>query len=308
MQNFGMNGKIYTKLLGNVTCLDDCHALQHDIDALINWSHIWGMDFNPKKYCVMSFSKAKHKIIYNYSMKGKKLNRQFQFVDLEITVCDSMRWDTHINTMVTKAYRRLRMVKRCVGHSVSSNTKLMCYRSLVRPLLESGSTVCTVNNKNLLLKIKGVQRRATKYICSDYNTNYDVRLKVCDLLPLYLRREYLDMVLVYNHTHHLVDMNIELVFAGENVYLTRGNVDNLSLVSRRILNNNHANFFTQRIVSTWNKIPYNIISLELSDTLKNRRFKKELKIWMVKDIFGRFNVDNTCMWLIAFNCNGCKVI
>ena len=63
---------------------------------------------------------------------------------------------------------------------------------MVRSKLEVGVPVWSSHRKENWIKIKGVRRRATKFILQS-DIGYKDRLSACGLMPLSLRREMLDL-------------------------------------------------------------------------------------------------------------------
>ena len=86
--------------------------------------------------------------------------------------------------------------------------KKLCYTSLVRPLLEYGTLVWNNYNKNNMIQIEAIQRRVTKFILNDFTLDYKSRLQKCDLLPLSLRRDFLDIMFTFNCLNDKVDFDI----------------------------------------------------------------------------------------------------
>ena len=68
---------------------------------------------------------------------------------------------------------------------------------MVRPLLEYATQVWSCNAINNLKLVEQVQRRATRYIMSDYHSSYEARLASLKLLPLSYRREILDLTMLF---------------------------------------------------------------------------------------------------------------
>jgi hypothetical protein len=296
-----------SKLVRKINTILDCMALQNSINELSHWAKTWGLRFNPMKCSIMSFvSGTPHKILYNYNMENVTLSRTGSFVDLGVTVCDNLKWDLHIDNITSKANKRLGLVKRCIGNDCSLQVKLTCYTSLVRPLLESCSCVWACTTKKLLTKIETVQRRASKFITNNYNMDYDLRLSLCNLLPLSLRRDYLDLVFLYNYIHDLVDVNISVAFVTQN-RVTRNVDDDLRIVCNRLKHLFCEKLFINRVARTWNKLPYDIRCLELTESGLNTTFKKDLKLWLTKFFHESFNVYDNCSWHIYCGCTLCRL-
>ena len=87
---------------------------------------------------------------------------------------------SHINNVTCKAMRSLNFIKRNL-HKCTSNTKSLAYTSLVRPTLEYASSVWDpFQNKNILA-IEMIQRRAARWVKSDYNWTSSVTAMLHDL-------------------------------------------------------------------------------------------------------------------------------
>jgi hypothetical protein len=291
---------------------DDCEVLQGALNTLVQWSTKWGMQFNNKKCEVMSFKLSKHKTIYNYCIDNHVLKRSSQFTDLGVIVSDDMSCRAHIDNCINKANKRLGLVKRCIGYNCSVKTKLLSYTALVRPLLEYNTVTWFPDNRKYVSRLESVQRRATKFILSDYKISYKDRLNACNLLPLSLRRQYLDGVFVYNSLNNINAININkfLEFLGGYRPATRLLLaqDDLMFSPIRANHDIFNKYFTRRIVALWNNIPYNIRSLDLTVNDNNTPFKRELKSWLWKYFTKNFNSDNICTWIVACNCNVCRLV
>jgi hypothetical protein len=293
-----------SKLGSTINNVNDCINMQAKLDLFVNWGNCWGMNFNPKKCCVMTFTNNKSPVNFTYSINGSDLTKVDEFNDLGVIVSSKLTWDTHINNCVTKANKRLGLIKRCVGYEVSNKAKLLCYKSLVRPLLEYGTMLWSCNSRKTLIRLESVQRRASKYILNNFISEYDVRLNACELLPLTLRRDFLDCLFLYNNLHGLVDSNIlNLVSFNQN----RGrNNDDLMLNHKRVHLETCRNFYINRITNLWNSVPYELRSIELTESGYNTSFKNNLKAWFIDYFRNNFRVEDVCTWVVCCTCHRCR--
>jgi hypothetical protein len=296
-----------SKLYNIIRDVDDCIKLQHDLDKLTKWCSIWGLTFNAGKCKIMSFTPSKKKLMYNYKINDAVLERVNMFNDLGVWVQENLKRDKHVTESVKKANMRLGLVKRNLDSNTSTEVKQLCYKSLVRPILEYGSTIWSDNSKKQLKLIEGVQRRATTYIVNDSNISYNDRLLVCGLLPLSYRREYLDAIFMYNNIHglNICNMSCFVKFNTSNVN-TRSAIDDLCIQSNRMYSRNYELFYVNRIRYIWNSIPYYIRSEDLTDTGKNTCFKTNVKKHFTTMLLNEFDVSNSCSWITHCICARCN--
>ena len=184
----------------------------------------------------------------------------------------------------------------------------MCYTSPVRPILEFNSIIWSGCSRNSLIEIEAVQRRATKFILN-YNGDipYNIRVTQLDLLPLSMRRDFLDLTFMYNCFNDLVDFNIEnYVTFIPIVNRLRNLNDPLTLLVNHVRLQSYDNFYVNRIIHTWNQVPLEIRMVELTNSGTNASFKRDLKNWLSSECMKVYNVNNPCTWKVKCICNICK--
>jgi hypothetical protein len=294
-----------TKLGMGIDGLDSCNILQGELDNLFKWSSDWGMMFNPSKCVYMSFCYSNPKINYTYKISNTPIDRVFSFNDLGVLVTHKLKWDEHINSCIKKANRRLGLVKRTVGYTCSSPVKLLCYTTLVRPLIEYSSQVWSCNVKKLIVNLESVQRRATKFILNDFSSPYFDRLNSLKLLPLALRREYLDLVYFFNCTHNLIDINMTILPTFIPTHRTRTGMDPLLLSNKLVKHTIYDKYYSCRISKLWNALPLYIRELETTPMGYNTSFKRELKLHLFNIFNAQFDDSNVCTWSLKCQCFNC---
>jgi hypothetical protein len=297
------------KIGHTINNLNDGIKLQTGLNNLVKWCSTWGMLFNCTKCVFMSFSKSKNCINCSYNLNGVCLEKVKTFTDLGVIINDKLTCDDHVNQCIKNANRRLGLIKRTTGYSCNTGVKLLCYTSLVRPLLEFSSQVWNCNNKkSLMSRVESVQRRASKYILCDFDSDYLSRLTKLNLLPLSLRRDFLDIIFLFNCQNDLIDINQEHIptFVINNNPRTRQDHDDLLLEPKATRYNLYACFYQNRVVNIWNCIPYDIRNIELTARGYNTYFKKEFKTWIYNFFLRNFDQNNTCTWSISCLCTKCK--
>ena len=97
-----------------------------------------------------------------------------------------LSWDKHYKTITSRAYKLLGLIRRTLSSCHSTTTMTRLYVSLVRSQLFYCTQVWRPHLMRDILNIERVQRRATKYILSDYTSSYKTRLILLNLPLMYL--------------------------------------------------------------------------------------------------------------------------
>ena len=178
------------KILSRQSCIE----LQSDIDSMYKWSQLWQMDFNVIKCYIISFTRSKNPILFDYTMNGVPLQRIDEIRDLAVIITSSLSWNNHIDNIISKAARISGLIKRTLGWHASSQTKYIMYCSLVRPLLEYCTVVWSGTSRKNIKNIEKIQRSMTRYVFNYAEVDYKDRLLMTNILPLSMRHEYTDIV------------------------------------------------------------------------------------------------------------------
>ena len=126
-----------TKAYKCISSLADCQVLQKDLDSLAKWSNKWLVQFNESKCVVLRIRKA---IDFTYQLNSVILQEVDDDKDLGVYMPKSLHPRHHIKTIVSSAFQRLGLVKRCFSNHSPVNMSTS-YKSIIRPVFEYGSTV-----------------------------------------------------------------------------------------------------------------------------------------------------------------------
>ena len=140
-------------------------------------------------------TRKKNPLTYNYHLNQVQLER----VTNEKDVTRTLSWDQHVHTIVSKANRLLRLLKRTCPLLTDLSVRRTLYLALVKSQLAYATQVWSSSQISLKTEIERVQRRATRWILQTRvgEMSYKDRLLALNLLPLTFDRELKDMVFFY---------------------------------------------------------------------------------------------------------------
>ena len=149
--------------------IEDTVKLQKDIDRLGSWARKWGMIFQPVECYMMQLTKTlTNKIQASYTIEGTVLENVESIKYLGVTITNDLKWNTHIINICTKAnVRTLGFLRRNV-YSCPKDVKEAAYKTMVRPILEYGSSVWDPDTQGLQDEFEKVQNRAARSITRNY--------------------------------------------------------------------------------------------------------------------------------------------
>jgi hypothetical protein len=255
-----------TKIYGDVTHAEGRDKIQHDLDVAMMWSERWLMQFNVDKCKALhaGHSPVQHK----YVMGGMELSSVDEEKDLGIVIHKSLSSSRQCAEAAKKANRVVGQIKR----TVSFRTKdiiIPLYKSLVRPHLEYCIQAWRPFLKKDITTLEKVQRRATKLVEELKSLSYEERLVACDLQYLEERRNRGDLIEVHKLVTGSDKIPPSKFFTPlETTHSQRGH--NKKFFKHRSRLEIRRNFFSQRVVNTWNALPQLVVDATSTDNFKNR--------------------------------------
>ena len=212
------------------------------------------MNFNTSKCKVMHVGTTNLKIQYN--MSGHMLGTTETERDIGVLVSANMKPARQCQKAAQTAGSVLGQISRAF-HYRDRKTFVKLYKQYVRPHLEFAVTAWspwTVADKECLER---VQMRAIKMVSGLISNDYHERLAELGMETLEERRHRMDMAQVYKIVTGKDKVNSDTWFTmgREGQRMTRGNAHPLSLKQQRARLEVRRNFFSQRVVESWNKIP-----------------------------------------------------
>ena len=183
--------------------------MQENLNKLMDWSTKWQLPFNINKCKVLHLGKNNQKYTYRLVSCSNllALERVEEEKDLGIKFDSQLSFRQHVAECVSKANQRIGLIRNF--HNLDNHTFLLLYKSLIRPLLEYGTTVCYPLFKQDTQALEKVQRRATKLVVNLRDMNYPTRLRALNLISLVYRRKKANMLQLYRILNGIDSLRIE---------------------------------------------------------------------------------------------------
>ena len=203
---FADDVKLYTV----IKTLTDCASLQKGLDKVYDWSVAHQLPISVRKCsCIVLGNVDTLNTVY--SIGKQPVDRVHEVRDLGIIVDSSLKFTSHINSIVAKANGRAALIHKCF---VSRHPDVMvrAFKVYVRPMLEYAVSVWSPCYNYAIDKVESVQRKFTKRLRGCKNMDYPARLDHLQLQSLERRRLIADLVLTYRIIFGIIDLNMSDYF------------------------------------------------------------------------------------------------
>ena len=265
-----------TKIWRRITCYEDHHILQSDIDRLFAWSIANKMAFHPSKCKALSVTKQKNILdnlpfnIFWYNLGQNCIEYVTSHRELGVEITSKLSWGNHCSQLAKQANMKLGLLRRICHFTRDKRQKRTFYLTIVRSVFEHCSIIWYPQRSTQLRKLEAIQKRAIKWINGEPFISYsDIcfleKQKELEILPIRLKFVHNTLTLFYKIVNSLVSIVLPdyiTVVRPEHTRYTRNTalvideLDNYTYscsITPSIDNFKH-NFF-YRSMMLWNKLP-----------------------------------------------------
>jgi hypothetical protein len=230
------------------------------------------MEFNVNKCAIMQFTTSTNKDKFKYTMKGEELNTVQHHPYLGVELSDNMKFNLHINNISKKASRVLGFIKRNLKHC-PQKIKERAYQTLVRPKLENVSSVWNPQQQTQIKQLEQIQRNAARFVLNKpYNPNkpdsVSVMIKDLNWTPLYQRRIYTDITLMYKVINTLVAIPV-IYHPSPALMRTTRSSHPLKFIPYQCRLNIYQHSFFPRTIAHWNSLPEPVVMAPSLEAFKS---------------------------------------
>jgi hypothetical protein len=190
-----------TKFYSIINNQDDVIILQENLDRFSTWCHENLLPVNINKCNVISFTKKKYPLVFNYKINNIIINRVDSIRDLGVLFSSNLSFTSNINIVINKAFKMLGFILRNTKEFKNIQVLKTLYCSLVRSNLEFGSLIWSQNSTVQL--VDNVQYKFLKSIAFRLNLPISrdssslVRHSIC-IQPCEVRRKISDLLFIYD--------------------------------------------------------------------------------------------------------------
>ena len=240
------------------------HHLQVALNAVEKWTNKWQLKINQTKSDHITISPSHHSITFHkLYINSQKIPHTSAVKDLWVNLSSNLKCAIHINKIYSKAINLVHITLRAFK---TNNCRIYTnlYKTYIRPILEYNCTTWMPYLITDIKKIESVQATFTRKLCKKLNIKYDSyfhRLQLLNLETLELRRVKIDLIITYKIINNLVDIN-STDFFKTNLNLKNYNLrrNKFHLLKSPLPNYLvSSNFFSHRVINTWNSLPDNVV-------------------------------------------------
>lgn len=253
-------------LYKEIVTQDDSRILQYDLQVLEDWERKWKMSLNIDKCVVLTVTLKCNPITSQYTLHGHQLASVNSAKYLGVIIDSKLSFNEHVDSTCKKANSALAFLRRNF-RSCQRKIKTDLYFTYVKPLLEYAVTVWAPHTRRANNKLESIQRRAARFVMSDYSRTSSVTDMINTLkwTSIEIRNKELRLITFYKIIHGCVNLPLPN-YIHHPSRTTRGN--HLKYVQPFTRVDAYKYSFYPSVICQWNNLPNQIASARNFDYFK----------------------------------------
>lgn len=212
ISQFNCNVFVYAddlKLANSINCINDCLALQNDLDKFVSWCHANKLKLNIDKCSSMTYTRKTKQIIkYSYTLDNVVIPTVSEIKDLGVYMDPALSFINHVQYICQQALKMVGFIIRNTKGFKSVECLLKLYNAYVLSRFDYCSIIWCPFYYVHVAAIEKVQRKFCKYLYfikygtyPDRHYSNELLLKEFSLFPLYQRRSLACCMLMFKLIH-----------------------------------------------------------------------------------------------------------
>ena len=258
-----------TKVGRAILSVNDNVILQNDLNALVDWSKTWKMQFNASKCKILHFGRTNPQ--HSYYMEGVELEKSDKEKDVGVLITNTLKPTSQCSTAAARANSVLGQMSRALSFR-NKKTWIPLYKTYVRPHLEYCAQAWSPWTQHDTDLLENVQKRAVRMTSGLQGQSYEDKLSELGLTTLSERRIRGDLIMVWKILHNHDDVSYSTWFrlaSSDAVQNTRLSSGLLNLRQSRFNSETRRHFFSQRVIEKWNNLPETVKNAPSVNSFKN---------------------------------------
>ena len=253
-------------LYRKIKCEEDAIKLQQDLDQLQQWEVDWQMEFHPKKCQVLHVTNKRNIIKASYNIHGHILEETDSAKYLGVNIHHKLSWNHHIQKVTSKANSTRAFLQRNI-HQCPRETKVLCYKTLLRPVIEYASIIWDPHTNANISRLEMIQSRYARFVFHDYRRSSSVSAMLDQLqwASLQERRAQAKVEMMFRIVNGLVDIPTSFLTP---TLMMRGHTQKYLVPFARTVVYQHS-FFPDGI-RLWNALPQQLVDSTSLDCFRGQ--------------------------------------
>lgn len=168
------------------------YRLQETVNTISDWTETWGLTISKTKTCTMLFSLSTKKEEVHLKLGDVPIPRDDTPTFLGVKLDARLTWKPHIDSVRTRAIRRLALMKKLAGTTWGANAAILkqVYTGYIRPVMEYSSQPWSTAANNNKSRLDRVQNWGLRMVLGAMKSTPITDLeKTADIQPLETRRQ-----------------------------------------------------------------------------------------------------------------------